>query len=124
MYIQVNLLVYVCACFNRCKRLHPLLATAFQILHSQKFLDQHGPIPDTLINEISLLKENPSAQAIESLESSETYLKFMRQYTEYTDITLSGGHGNTARFWMLYVSLVHPHMMFSRAFKTNALCPW
>ena len=106
---------------SRCKRLHPMLATAFQVLHFHHFLEEHGPVPEILSEVISLLQQKPSAPEMATLEANDEYLQFMRRYTEYTAVTLGGGHGNTARYWMEYVKLVHVFLMFSRACRMNNL---
>ena len=45
----------------------------------------------------------------------------MHSYNEYTNLTLSGAHGSTAQFWMLYVKLVHLYLMLIRACKIPSL---
>lgn len=107
--------------YNRCKRLHPMLATALQILHFRAFLSLHGPIPEELCTAIATFQENQTPNGVEILESRDDYQAFIQKYSEFTDVTLSGAHGDTARFWMVYIKLVHLHMMFTRACKTNNL---
>lgn len=104
---------------SRCKRLHPMLATALQILHFRYFLSVHGPIPEELLH--AMIQENQTPDAMKVLETNATYLVFMRIYSEFTEVTLSGRHGATARFWMIYIKLVQLHLMFLRACKTNNL---
>ena len=98
-----------------------MLATALQILHFKNFLSLHGPMPEQLREAITNFQKNPSPESLASLEANESYVSFMTKYLEFTDVTLSGGHGSTARFWMVYLKLVHLHMMFMRACKTNDL---
>ena len=104
--------------YNRCKRLHPMLATALQILHFRFFLSLNGPISEELYRD--LFKEK-TPEAMKELEASPAYISFMQKYSEFADITLSGGHGATARFWMVYIKIVNLHLMFMRACKTNNL---
>ncbi|KAL2091652.1 hypothetical protein ACEWY4_013915 [Coilia grayii] len=126
LFLSVNLsslwwLVFMIALFFsfRCKRLHPMLATALQILHFRFFLSVHGSIPEDLLHEI--FRENKTPDTMNALEANATYLSFMHKYSEFTEVTLSGGHGATSRFWMIYVKLVQLHLMFLRACKTNNL---
>ena len=98
-----------------------MLATAFQVLHFQQFLAEQGPLPDVLATKLALLQENPSSEAMADLETCEHYLQFMQRYIEHTEVSLSGGHGSTARFWMLYVKLIHLYMMLIRACKISSL---
>ena len=83
---------------SRCKKLHPILATVFQVLHFHHFLEYDGDLPEPLAKIISLLQEEPSPPPMANLEANDEYLQFMRSYTEYTTVTLSGGHGNAARY--------------------------
>jgi len=103
--------------YNRCKRLHPLLATAFQSLHFSRFLEKHGPIPSIMLEQ---LQESPSCMLGE-LENSDEYDKFMKEYDAYTEQTLEGQHGSTAKYWMMYVDLVRRFLVFNRACRTNDL---
>jgi len=43
----------------------------------------------------------------------------MRTYSEYTECTYRGNHGNTAGFGKIYLRLVNIFLMFSRAYTTN-----
>ena len=96
-----------------------MLAVALQTMHFQYFLSMHGPIPDEVMQ--AILHENPTPETMKVLEANDSYLAFMWKYSEFTEITLSGGHGATARFWMAYIKLVQLHLMFLRACKTNNL---
>lgn len=103
--------------YNRCKRLHPLLATAIQSLHFSSFLETHGPMPASILEQ---LHESPSAM-LAALEGSDDYDRFMTEYDKYTEQTLDGKHGSTAKYWMLYVNLVRRFFLFNRACRTNDL---
>ena len=82
----------------RCKRLHLLLATAYQVLHFHTFLDNVGPLPESLKVNLAKLKQSPSSDLMETIERSADFQAIMTSYTEYTTLTLSGQHGNTAKF--------------------------
>ena len=107
--------------FCMCKRLHPLLATAFQAKHFRKFLEDYGPLPETIVNHITTIQEKPSPEITASLEADQVYLTFMQAYSKYTDVTLSGAHGSTAKFWMLHKKMVALYLQFSQACHTNNL---
>lgn len=98
-----------------------MLATAFQLLHFKKFLAEYGPLPESLSSIILSLKEEPSSSLLETVEASEAMKNFMLMYAEYCDATLDGEHGSTARFWMIYIKLVHIFLRFNRACRTNDL---
>ena len=45
----------------------------------------------------------------------------MRNYQDYSNQTLSGMHGSTAQYWMVYIKLVHLYLMMIRACKMASL---
>ena len=97
-----------------------MLATAFQILHFDRFLEC-GPIPESLVSKITEITDNPSPELLQSIESLADYKELMVKYTEFMASTLEGQHGSTAQYWMLYIKLVNIFMRFSRACRTNDL---
>ncbi|MCG7875152.1 MAG: hypothetical protein N0C90_02335 [Candidatus Thiodiazotropha endolucinida] len=107
--------------FNRCKRLHPMLAQAFRVLHFRAFLKETEDIPQTLLSELQELYEHPSPGRMQILERKDDFVAFMERYEQYTDKTRSGEHGKTAAFWMMYVDLVELYLLFARACHTNDL---
>ena len=107
--------------FNRCKQLHPLLSCAFGVLHFESFLAQHGDVPNALLDSLKELKESPTAQVMEILETSQEYITFMEQYEEFSNDTRSGKHGKTAMYWTMYIDLVELYLLFTRACHTNDL---
>ena len=70
--------------FNRCKRLHPLLATTLRILHFRSFLTQHDSLPDAFLDELKHLNEDPSPEVLETFEKSAVYHEVMETYEKYT----------------------------------------
>ena len=98
--------------FNRCKRLHPILALAFEILHFKSFLATYER-KDELAELISSAQNNDA-----TLESS-VFIAGAEAYARYTDETRSGAHGDTAKFWMMYIDYIHTYHNFERAIRTN-----
>ena len=64
-----------------------------QSLHLAAFLEQSGPIPDTIFKAIS----EPPSTMITLLEGSDEYSSFMSRYEAYTEETLRGKHGSIAQ---------------------------
>ena len=50
--------------YNRCKRLHPILANAMQILHFRKFLEENGPLPNDFMNDLNQMNENSTTEGM------------------------------------------------------------
>ena len=107
--------------FNRCKRLHPMLAQAFRVLHFRAFLKESGDIQHDLHSQFQELHDNPYPKLMQTFERTDKYNSFMERYEQYTHLTWSGEHGKTAAFWMMYMELVELYLLFNRACHTNDL---
>ena len=107
--------------YNRCKRLHPLLATAISVLHFQSFLEKEGPLPDNLLAQLNKLHDMPSPESLSNIESTIEYKALMRRYEVFTDETRSEKHGITGKYWIMYLDLVKLYLLLSRAVHTNDL---
>ena len=105
--------------FNRCKRLHPLLATAIQILHFQKFTEEYGPVSQEFKELLTSFSEYPSQDSLTGLLENEVCASLLERYSTYCEKTRQGDHGKTAMFWMIYVDLVHYYLLLDRACRTN-----
>ena len=105
--------------YNRCKRLHPLLSLAFQLLHFEKYIEAIGPIPDDLLEHLRLVTETATPHSYEALEQQESYCEFRRGYDTFVEETKQGALGSTAAFWMKYVGFVEDWLLFNRACRTN-----
>ena len=66
--------------FNRCKRLHLLLAQAFRVSHFRAFLKECGDIPPYLHSLFHELHEHPSLEHTKSLERRDDHNLFMQKY--------------------------------------------
>ena len=72
-FIQ-NLFVFLCSFpfntgkhFNRCKRLHPILAQVFRVMHFRAYLKEYADIPPDLRAQFQELHDNPSPDLIQNL---------------------------------------------------------
>ena len=92
-----------------------------QSLHFKSFIEENGPIPQELEDIIQELTNNASPDTLGKLEDEEVYIKFMTYYEEYVTQTINGVHGNTAKYWMVYIQLVNIYLVFNRACRTNNL---
>lgn len=107
--------------FNRCKRLHPLAFGALQILHFEKYLSEI----DT--NDIETLKEdlnavmNTSCETNESIVLPDSLHQILQGYKQFREITLQGGHGKTAQYYLQYTELINIFLRFSRSIRCSNL---
>ena len=66
-----------------------------------------------------LLHGNPSPEHMKEVELSGEFQQFVTGYTQYINDTVSGKHGSTAKFWMIYIQLVYMFLRLDRACRTN-----
>ena len=103
--------------FNRCKRLHPILGLALEILHFQVFIDSYDEN-----DELKAMTDKLSLTSREDLEvvlASEVFIRCVSSYTTYTEKTRSGEHGVTAQFWIMYIDYIDHYHSLERAIRTN-----
>lgn len=105
--------------FNRCKRIHPLYATALQILHFQQFLESEGGIPDDCKALLNTFSQSPSSESVSSLMESASVLRLLEKYAHFCDNTRAGLFGPTAQYWLMYIDLIHIYLLLDRACRTN-----
>ena len=108
--------------FNRCKRVHPILALAFEILHFKAFL-QACDFKEELLSLLSMVQVKPlneeEESSLDTVINDELFMRCAHQYQEYTAETLSGTHGSTAQFWMMYIGYIQVFHKLERATRTN-----
>ena len=57
-----------------------MLATAFQMSHFRKFMEEYGPLPTALATTIAELQEDPSPENTCAIETTDAYLIYMHKY--------------------------------------------
>lgn len=104
--------------FNRCKRIHTLLATALQILHFKSFLSQNTD--DNIISDEIIDQLHDIQKTIKNREKFSPQLEYLlEQYNKYCGETLNGKYGKTAQFWYTYIHLIQNFLDFSRSIRTS-----
>ena len=106
-----------CKNFNRCRRLHPMLALALETLHFQEFCHTYEDL-DTVI---ALVKTSSlgEKEIRHQLCSAEPFIRLFDKYTEYTLATLNGEQGPTAQFYMQHVQRVNLYLIIDRAIRES-----
>lgn len=109
--------------FNRCKRLHPLMAVGLQILHFDQFLKTKQVERDFLKEQIfddllqyQDLAVSHSTTTAELLPNQELS-RLLSSYQKFVDKTRQGDHGKTAQFYMTYIQLVNYYVILSRSIR-------
>ena len=105
--------------FNRCKRLHPLFSAAIQILHFKHFVELHGAMTEECSSLLKHFACNPTPESIDRLLSSDAINTLLVRYEKFCECTRHGYHGATAKFWIIYVDLVHLYLHMDWACRTN-----
>ena len=104
---------------NRCKRLHPLLAASFEILHLERFV-KANEIEDTDLDAIKKELQQVLEKGVLDINSISRELnELLVLYERYYSETLSGTLGATAKFWINYVNMIHLYHEFSRSIRTG-----
>lgn len=101
--------------FNRCKRLHPLMALGLEVLHFQSFLQMKNiKFTDEMIDEVKRLQScKKSSFKIENDEIKTIY----EDYSRFKEQTLNGEHGKTSQFYLIYINLVNYYLTLSRSIR-------
>ncbi len=105
--------------YNRCKRIHGLTAIALQTLHFEAFLKSwNGGLKVTkqeiagFLRYVNFVDVNQSAFVSSiPIEIDDLFHKYERD----RGLTVMGEPGPTAKYWMLYVSLIDVHCKLPRA---------
>ena len=105
--------------FNRCRRIHPLLALYLQILHFKQFLTISG-MSDECVQLLNSFAAQPSPDSLSALLESTAICDMLERYSNFCNKTRQGGHGSNARYWFIYyIDLVHKYLLFDRAARIS-----
>lgn len=102
--------------FSRCKRLHPIVSLALQILHLNSFLERENKtISDDIMVELKDIQETGS---ITSVTTDGPLDQLLKEYSEYYEKTITGEFGKTPQFYLIYIRLVNYYQLLSRSIRT------
>ncbi|XP_041481075.1 uncharacterized protein LOC121428475 [Lytechinus variegatus] len=104
--------------YNRCTRIHELLANALEKKLYNRFLQNAADDDIQALQEVmSMIPETPDA--VEHL-SNPVIVKHIKEYEEYLWAVIGGHLGQTAQFWATYIFLINRlHREVQRCVKTN-----
>lgn len=106
-----------CKNFNRCKRLHPMLALALEILHFLQFRESRSELdPEMDTVKMAIMS---SESDIKVLRETPEFIRLFEEYSTYTRLTLNGDHGPTARFCIQYCKWVELYRIIDRAVRES-----
>ncbi|XP_072754742.1 uncharacterized protein [Anoplolepis gracilipes] len=105
--------------FNRCKRIHPLLSGALQILNFEQFMSENNFDVDILTKDLNDLKTN-FIEIDESLNIPASYLQeTLNSYENFVEEILQGSRGKTAQYYMQYIEFINIYFRFTRSIRTS-----
>lgn len=105
--------------FNRCKRLHPMVALGLRILHFEQFLE---------VNKLQISSEAQDyLQSFKEIRSLSPFIahdeldELFKKYEEYTEKTMFGEHGVTAQYYLIYNKLIDYYLLLNSSIRTANL---
>ncbi|GFY14285.1 uncharacterized protein TNCV_3614731 [Trichonephila clavipes] len=96
--------------FNRCKRLHPLMALGLKMLHFDKCLDniEYNFLKEQVIDDRLHYQEAIDSHSSMPIELPNNVLsRVLSAYQKFVEETRQGEHGKTAQFCLIYIQLVN-----------------
>ncbi|GFV99728.1 uncharacterized protein TNCV_5080881 [Trichonephila clavipes] len=102
--------------FNRCKRLHPLMALGLKMLHFDHFLDniEYNFLKEQVIDDLLNYQEVIDSHSSMPIELPNNVLS---AYQKFVEETRQGEHGKTAQFYLIYIQLVNHYITLSRSIR-------
>ncbi|XP_076672225.1 uncharacterized protein LOC143371161 [Andrena cerasifolii] len=102
--------------FNRCKRLHPLVSLAVEILHFESFMEVNNI---QVTDEMKIyLEEFKNHRSMTPVIEHEDLMQVFDKYEDYKKQTILGIHGKTPQYYMIYTNLVHYYLMLYRSIRS------
>uniref|UniRef100_A0A6P7FYQ7 Uncharacterized protein LOC114335591 n=1 Tax=Diabrotica virgifera virgifera TaxID=50390 RepID=A0A6P7FYQ7_DIAVI len=105
--------------YNRCKRLHSIMALSLQQFHFDSFLENTNvTIEESVIEYLTAFSQHkdnfPQVQHLETQN-------LLQLYDKYTAETLEGKHGKTAQFYAMYIDFINLYHIFIRSIRVGDL---
>ena len=90
-----------CLSYNRCKRLHPMLALALEILLLRRFMKdcENSDLVHFELENVHLEKK----EDVDCICKSALFTELFEAFENFKDSAESGELGRTAQFWAMYV---------------------
>ena len=111
--------------FNRCTRLHQLIATTFEEMLFERFLNEVGNSEyDELLERIRDLTcdDAPTISTFlsDDFGDNDVLKELMKEYEEFFQRVINGQLGSTAAYWAIYVYMVNRlYREIQRAVRSN-----
>lgn len=95
------------------------MAAALQMLHFEAFLDTvTDDLKEDASSALDYINRNPLF--FTDLDSEPPALgELLKKYQDFIKQTLNGDHGQTAKYWMMYITFVRMYNTFIRSVRTG-----
>lgn len=104
--------------FNRCKRLHPLMALGLEMLCFQSFIEKEDiSINEDVYNNLSTFID--SSEPFMNVIKNEAISTLMTRYQYHKEECRKGTFGKTPQFYVTYMDLVHYYQLLSQRIRTG-----
>ncbi|GFW64592.1 uncharacterized protein TNCV_3514141 [Trichonephila clavipes] len=108
--------------FNRCKRLHPLMALGLKMLHFDHILKmdniEYNFVKEQVIDDLLHYQEVIDSYSSMPIELPNNVLsRVLSAYKKFVEETRQGEHGKTAQFYFIYIQLVNYYSTLSRSIR-------
>ena len=100
--------------YNRCRRRNMILAVSMEGLHFERSLNENY-----FDNKEAILEELEAYANTDQKNIFEKMKFFIDNYEEFQQQTLSGRHGKTSRYWMIYIYYHKLHLLLHHSMKIN-----
>lgn len=101
--------------FNRCRKIHPLLSLALQMLHIESFLQARE---DELSDAKKYLQHLDSDMDSNVLIPDQAFNTLLQEYCGYKKDTLEGKYGKTAQVYLMYTQLIDYYLIMDYSVRT------
>ena len=104
-----------CFNYNRCKRLHPMLALALEVLLFRRFMVEYENA-DLIQLELQNVRLNKT-EDVEDICDSAQFVQLFDSFEKFKKDAESGALGKTAQFWVMYIQYVQIYHILERAVR-------
>lgn len=102
--------------FNRCKKIHPLLSLALQILHFERFLQSQDYDLENIQKYLEVFNEQ---QNDHPQITNESLIQLFDKYERYKTETFEGLHGKTPQIYLMYTRFIEYYLQLECSIRTG-----
>lgn len=105
-----------CKNYNRCKRLHPMLALAFETLLFRQFMKKNENV-DLVVLELRMDVPPNKKEDVDRICDSAPFKELFEEFEKFKIEAESGQLGPTAQFWAMYIRYIQIYHIVERSVR-------